>query len=192
MTNENITLIAALIAATASLMGLFLNMISAFYAEKRSAYRLSFQSSFLELGQLLYAIVALSVKMRKSNSDEAFDKERNKANQAAKEADALRRKLIYALWGVEDGIKQLVWVPTSIALLKNRRSGKEAKLVTDKATQLRMALDKIVRRAYLTGKPPSYFDQAIIKRKAMRLRRFCQSLGMETPEAGPSGSMNVG
>lgn len=192
MANENITLIAALIAAAASLVGLGVNMISAFYAEKRSAYRLSFQNSFLELGQLLYAIVALSVKMRKSNSDEAFHKERVKANQVAQDTDALRRKLIYALWGVEDGIKQLVWVPTSIALLKNRRSGKEAKLVTDKATRLRMALDKIVRRAYLTGKPPGYFDRAVIRWKALRLRRFCQNLGIETPEAEPAGNMNLG
>lgn len=192
MANENITLIAALIAAAASLMGLVINLISAFYAEKRSAYRLSFQNSYLELGQLLYAIVALSVKMRKSNSDEAFQKEREKANKVAQEADALRRKLIYALWGVEDGIKQLIWVPTSIALLKNRRTGKEAELVTDKATRLRIALDKIVRRAYLTGKPPGYFDKAIIRWKAMRLRRYCQSLEIETPGVEPFGYLNVG
>lgn len=175
MTREGAILVAAGIAAIASVGGLFINAWAAFVTERRSAYRFSLQESFLELGQVLYEVMALSSKMRKSNSDEAFAAAREQAEEVAKQADELRRKLMYALWGIEDGVKQIVWVPTCMALLKNHRKGERAKGVLEKGTSLRMSLDKAVRHAYLSGKPPGLIDQAVVKWKARSLRIYCQN-----------------
>ncbi len=89
MTREEAILLAAGIAAVASVGGLFINAWSAFVSERRNAYRSSLQESFLELGQVLYEVMALSSKMRKSNSDEAFSAAREQAEQAAKKTDEL-------------------------------------------------------------------------------------------------------
>jgi hypothetical protein len=118
--------------------------------------------------------MALSEKMRKSKSDEAFASARKEANDAAEKADRFRRELMYALWGIEDGIKQIVWVPTSIALLKNHRDGGRAEGIIKRGTLLRKVLDNAVRRAYLYGRPPGVLDRAIVKWRSKTLRVYCQ------------------
>ncbi len=82
---------------------------------------------------------------------------------------------MYALWGIEDGIKQIVWVPTCISLLKNHRKGERAKEIIKKGTTLRLSLDKAIRRAYLSGKPPGLLDRVLVKWKARSLRVYCQN-----------------
>lgn len=180
MTREDAILIAAGIAAFASVVGLFVNTWSAFFTERRTAYRSSLQESFLELGQVLYEVMALSAKMRKSKSDQAFASARDEANKAAEKADKIRIKLMYALWGIEDGIKQIVWVSTCVALLKNHRDGERAKGIIKRGTNLRRALDNSVRHAYLSGRPPGIMDRAIVKWKSKKLRVYCQNSNQES------------
>lgn len=105
MTKEEVTLIAAIIAATASIVTLFLNLRAQKSAEIRVSYRDSLKPHIVELGEALHEIVASSnIYLFKTKSDEARENWREKHEKAKDNIKSLRTKVRYQLWGLDKGI----------------------------------------------------------------------------------------
>jgi hypothetical protein len=159
MKAEQATLLAAVVAAGASLITLAITTIVARSADLRSARRSALVASFNELGGLLYSLVALSKKMTQVKSDAKFAEVRAQAEAVAERVDVLRRDTRYVLWGIDGGFRVIKWIPVYIAHFKQERTGPRADEIIKRGTKLRKAMDAAISNAYFSGTRPSLFHR---------------------------------
>jgi hypothetical protein len=172
ITAEEATLYAALIAAAISLITLVFTLMASRSTDLRAARRATLSTSFSELGALLYELVALSVKMKQMKSGEKFDEVRKRAEAASEKIDDLRRKTRYPLWGLDEGLRTIRWVPVYIAHMKHERDGERARKIIELSTSLRETIDLAICYAYFTGKPPTRIQKLAVWWRARCLRKY--------------------
>lgn len=172
MAPEEVTLYAALIAAGVSVLTLIVTAVTNQSADLRSARRAAISASFSELGDLLYEVAALSMKMTQMKRDGKFDEIRKQAESTSEKIDCLRRKTRYPLWGIDDGFRAIQWLPVYMAHMKNDRSGDRAKIIMKKGTSLREAMDLAICHAYFTGEPPTHWQRLKVWWRARNLRKY--------------------
>lgn len=171
---------AAAIAAAISIISLVFTLISNRSTDLKAARRATLSSSFSELGELLYELVALSVKMKKMKSSDNFDSIRSKAEETSKKIDELRRKTRYPLWGIDGGLRAIRWTPIYIAHLKDERDGDRAGKIIKLSTALRESIDRAICHAYFTGQQPTTRQRLIIWWRARCFRKYYESCNSTT------------
>jgi len=170
------TLIAASIAAFAALLTLVIQLSSQRYAELRVAHRQSLVPYTAELGEALHSVIATSRVLLKTKSEVAYNKWRAYGRKAQAELKELRPKLRYPLWGADFGIKVLTRLPDWTDHLRGE-PGRADRLL-ERANNLRIWIDRAVRRGYLDGRPPSWLQKRMIAYYA----RKCQGVFKDRPE----------
>jgi len=153
MTKETITLVAALIAAAASLATLVLKLIAEQEAEARAAHRRILGDAISDLGETLHELMACSKIMVKTKSEETFSKWETKAKDAQRRLNTIRVRLKYALWGLEAPLRTMTRVGSWTT--HYRHDGKAADKFLQLADILRQKIDLAVKSSYCSGNPPS-------------------------------------
>lgn len=173
MTKEEVTLIAALIAASASLFSLFFSARAKLQAEIRSAQRASLEKVITELGNELYSTVAMSKRMGMATDAEAYKENKAIVTESARNIDQLRRDTRYFLWGLNDGIHAIVMLPKYVEFL--RGNNESVQTIVRLATDLREELDLAIQSSYQSGKSPSKRAITKVTTKLNSLRNFYES-----------------
>lgn len=149
---EQATLIAAIIAAFISLITLVLNLSTRYSAEVRKAHRDSLTKDLHALGEALHQTLACSHILLKSRTDESLANWRARASAAKARLKALRVKLRYPLWGLDDSLKTISLLPDWIDHV--RLYPEHASEVIKHGTALGDALDSSIRKCYIHGRSP--------------------------------------
>jgi hypothetical protein len=172
VTQEDATLLAALIAALFSIIALFVSAHFSRLSDLRSTRRNALSNDFTELGNKLYQLVALSVKMSQCKTDATFSTIRAQADTIAKEIDQIRLKTRYPLWGLDSGFRTIKWMPVYIAHMKDKRTDKRTKELLKRGTSLREAMDLAICHAYFHGQQPTLNQRVRVSWRAYRLRKY--------------------
>lgn len=159
MTRETATLVAASIAAVASLVALLLNLRAQHRSELRVAHRQTLDPSLSELAEAIHQSVACASIILKANSDEARARWKCRGARASARIKSLRPRLRYPLWGIDEGLRVLSRVPdwAEHARADNARAQK----LVSTADSLRKGLDYAVRRSYRRGRSPSLHERLL-------------------------------
>lgn len=115
ITTQEVTLVAATIAAAISLTNLVLSLHSQRAAEFRSAHRESIGPFLSKLGDSIHQTIALSYVALHSNTLETQKCKCDEASHAAKDLKQIRREAGYGLWGIEKEIRDLTRLPDWLA-----------------------------------------------------------------------------
>lgn len=169
MTTESATLIAASIAATASVAGLAVSLVAQFRAELRVAHRQTLDAYIAELGESLHQIVACADILLKTKSGESREKWKCRGAKASASLKNLRPKVRYPLWGLEEGLRVLSRVPDWAD--HARVDPVRAKTLIARADKLRRALDDATRRSYRSGRCPSLYERIRVGHHAAQCRK---------------------
>lgn len=169
MTAQEATLIAAIIAAVASVAKLFFDRFS----ENRSSFRALLQPLVAELGEALYGIVATCTVATKAQSDRRFSTWYSKSLREKEKLKALRPKLRYPLWGIDEGLRVLIRLPDW--LQHARKDKARAGLLVRRATRLRSLMDAVALRCYRNGRLPDAMERWQIQFYAWHCRRVFES-----------------
>ena len=172
MDQGDATLLAAVIAAVLSVVSLFVSAHFSRQSDLRSTRRNALASEFTDLGNKLYQLVALSVKMSQCKTDASFAATRTQADTVAKEIDQIRLKTRYPLWGLDSGFRTIKWMPVYIAHMKDQRTSERTKELLIRGTSLREAMDVAICHAYFHGQQPTIAQRARVKWRAYRLRGY--------------------
>jgi hypothetical protein len=168
VTTEQATLIAAGLAAVASLSNVAATARGALKAELRVARRKSLEASVVDLGDCLHQVLACANVLMMTSSEEATDRWRNRGQEAKKKLKELRPKLRYSLWGMDEALRVLSRIPDWADHL--RSEPRRAKKLLRLSNRLRSGVDRSVRTVYVNGDPTSLFQRAWVTFYAWRCR----------------------
>ena len=177
-TSQELTLVAAIIAAAVSLVNLALMLHARRAAEFRAAHREAISPFLSKLGDSVHQTVALSKLTLMANTPETYRRRYDEACRAAKDLKQIRREARYGLWGVEEQINVLARLPDWLA---HERSYPEAASgLFDAGAALAQALDQAIVRSYVAGRPPTLVGRTLVHWRASRFRKK-HTLFMNTP-----------
>lgn len=165
MTTQEATLIAAVVAAMASVTKLFFDR----FAESRNSARELLQPLISEMGESAYGIVATCTVLVVAESPEKFKSWYAKACREREKLKALRPELRYPLWGVDEGLRVLIRLPDWCSHARSERV--RAYRLLAHATSLRHMLDVVALRCYRGGRQPNIFERAQVRYHAWRCRQ---------------------
>lgn len=165
MTTQEATLVAAVVAAMASLAKLFFDR----FAEGRSSARELLQPLISEMGESAYGIVATCTVLVEAESPQKFRSWYAKACREREKLKALRPKLRYPLWGVDEGLRVLVRLPDWCS--HARSDSVRARRLLTHATSLRHMLDVVALRCYRSGRQPNILERAQVRYHSWRCRQ---------------------
>ncbi len=174
MTKNEIAIVTALIALTASIAGIFLTILSTRAAEFRSAHREILKEHVSSLGEALHEIVATTGMLVNAQTDISEKKWRELSKIAQDKLKNARRELRYPLWGLDAGLRELSRLPDWTDHL--RKNEKSAKKLLDSGSMLAYTLDNAIRKSYLKGRVPTIFGRITVNRKAKKFRNLRDSL----------------
>ncbi len=178
MTAQEATLIAAVIAAVASVSKLFFDRFS----ENRSSFRALLQPLVADLGESLHGVVATCYVMARSNSDEQHANWHDKAKRERDKLKALRPKLRYPLWGIDDGLRVLLRLPEWTAHARGQPQRLDLLIV--RATRLRETIDAVALRCYRNGRLPNFFERVQVRFFAWHCQKVFQDGPRQSDENG--------
>src|SRR5947209_474329 len=101
--------------------------------------------------------VATSNMLMSNQGEEAVRNWRTRAAHAQENLKALRSKVRYPLWGLDEGIRTLSRLPDWIDHLRQYPVSRTE--VFESSAALAESLDRIIRRAYSRGRPPTLIDR---------------------------------
>lgn len=168
MSAEIATLIAASLAAAVSIVTLIFTIVSQQAAEVRAAHRQVILSDLAQIGKSLHETVALSNIQLKCLSEPIHKEKYKQAAEAANSLKRLRHEVRYSLWGLDEGLRVLTRLPDWIGHAKN--SPETAQELFNLAHKLCNTLDRVIRKAYLFGREPSFWQRTKVNREAAALR----------------------
>ena len=186
MTREEVTLVAAVVAAISGLISVAMSVWGQKNAEFRAAHRALMADYLEELGKAIHESVATThVLVHKSNSGGNVDAWRKRAEKAKEELGGLRRRVRYSLWGIDDGLRDLTRLSSWVS--HNKDYPENTKQMLSAAEGLRKSLDDAIRLSYRQGKPPSRRQSRRVAAAAGRLRTVYEAamehnLGEEAPD----------
>lgn len=165
MTTQDATLIAATIAALAAVAKLFFDRFS----ENRSSFRALLQPLVADLGEALHGIVATCSVAVQAESDRRFATWHTKSLREREKLKALRPKLRYPLWGLDEGLRVLERLPSWVQHARGNTA--RAKLLIKRATRLRKFMDVVALRCYRNGRLPDALERMQVRFYAWHCRR---------------------
>jgi hypothetical protein len=176
MTTQEATLVAAVIAAIASVLKLVFDR----YAEGRSSTRQMLQPLIAEMGEAVYSVVATSTVLVEAETPQKFKSWYAKACREREKLKILRPKLRYPLWGIDEGLRVLQRLPDwcSHARADRLRATKMLK----HASSLRHAIDVTALRCYQGGRQPRLYERLQVRFHAWRCRRTFTNGGPREPQ----------
>lgn len=168
MTTAEATLGAAVLAAGASLVSLFVNVRAAQRAEARDAQRSVLAPALEGLSAAFHECVAsANVVLEKSPESEGRGNWIVRCNQARDNLKTLRSGIRFVLPGLDEAIRTLSRVPDWAQNYHDKPDGNE---FLERADKLRRALDRAVSHAYTRGRPPGRWEQRWVAWRAKRVR----------------------
>jgi len=168
ITKEDATLIAAGIAAFASVVKLAADAISARGTATRAAHRAVLAPHLSSLAKSIHAAVAgATIVHDRAKDDQAPANAMKNAQAAASDLKEYRLEIKYALPGLEEPLKTLTRAPDWIANVKGTDAGES--LITC-LQSLSSTVDKTISRSYRRGRPPTRWEQWRLKRADKRVR----------------------
>ena len=168
VTTQEATLIAAAIAAAASLTKLITDALSARGAATRAAHRAVLEPHLPQLAKSVHGAVAGAVIVHKrAKKGQAGGNALENSQLAAGELKANRLEVKYALPGLEAPLGTLTRAPDWIATCKGKPSGDE---VVEGLQRLSRLVDSTITRSYRRGRPPARWEQRRLERADHELR----------------------
>lgn len=168
MTTQEATLIAAAIAAFASVVTLAMNLRAQKTSEMRVSYRASLEPYIHELGAALHEIMATSnIYLFRAKSDESRANWRTKHENARDSIKELRLKVRYQLWGIDGGLNTISKVGDHSTHLLD--DDKRARELIENASKLRELLDLVIMRSFKRGAPPTIIESLRVKWTARKV-----------------------
>jgi hypothetical protein len=164
---DYVTVVAASVAAAASLITLTVNLRAQLRTELRLAQRKFLEPVIIPLGEALHEMMASSHLMTKAKSDDSWGKWVERAEGAQAELKEMIPRLRYPLWGVDDGLRMLTRLPDWMQHARGD-SARSAELLAA-ADALRLALDRAIQSSYDAGRRPTWLER---RRVAARARTF--------------------
>ena len=101
MNTEVATLVAAGIAAFASIVVLIISLNAQRLSELRAAHRRNLDTFIADLAEAIHESVACANILLKTKSTDANRNWRERGDLASKKLKSLRRQIRYPLWGIE-------------------------------------------------------------------------------------------
>jgi len=169
MTREEVTLLAAIMAALMSLLSLVVMVKQKYHSELREAQRTTLEKYVVGLGNEIWSVVAMSKRMGLADDNQKYLENKVEAVDSSRNLDKLRRDTRYCLWGLNDGLHYLVLLPRWVEAL--RGSNLAVIELIDAATDLREAIDNAIKNSYQNGTPPSKASIQKIESKISEVRR---------------------
>lgn len=168
MDKNQITLVAAWIAAGASLLSLFANLIFKRQAELRLAHRKVLEKDIADISEAIHSTIATSRMLCKARTPESQDNWRGKADQATETLKSVRVRHRYDLWGITDQINLLSRLPDWIEHSRNKPIFTEPLFSLGRLLGTR--LDRAVRYSYTSGRSPTYAQRLLDLSAAWQLK----------------------
>lgn len=181
------TLVAATVAASASLITLLVTTTAKRGEEDRLANRAVLAGDLKAVGKAIHEVLALSNIQMKNLNDPIHPERYRRAAEAARQLKALRQEVRYSLWGLDNGFRELTRLPDWIGHAKV--APQVAAELFALARSLGHELDGAVRATYLKGQPPGLWRRLAVSRRARALRnryvRFSKSPRLSGTRAKP-------
>lgn len=176
---DNATLIAALLAAAASMWTALFVAVSKRQEDMRNAVRQAAATDVHEVGQLIHETIALSTLLSRYSSPETFKPKYSEAVAVAGKLKKKRLEVRYSLWGLDAGIRELTRLPSWLGHAKHDVAASTRILAAGKA--LGNSLDGAARQVYITGTLPGLFGRWNIERKRLALRKVYEEFSSSRP-----------
>jgi hypothetical protein len=172
--NEITVLIAAGIAAIASLTSMVLNLRAHRLGELRAANRRLLDPHVARLGAGLFRLVALSREIARESSPEAARRWRELAQQVERRLERARIEVRYPLWGLDGAMATLARLPEWIDASRGAASRQRDLLA--RGAELQASLDRAILSSFQKGRVPSRWTRATVGWRASRLQRAWDDL----------------
>jgi hypothetical protein len=182
VTAQTATLIAAGVAASASLVSLIVNLVAVRGAEARAAHRKALEPHLGELGQGVHSVIAVAVLLHKrARQGQAAGAWLENGEQASQVLKRKRTELKYPLLGVDEALRTLSRIPTWSATYRGHASGDR---LLSEARSLAAIVDRVVAKSYAKGRPPTALERWRLSRRVERVRaawgeRFSETNALE-------------
>ncbi len=175
---DQLTLIAALVAAFGVIINTVLTLMNNRRAEYRSASRKILEEEIASLGTAFHEVIATSRILLKSTGEDNLKNWRAKARDAQESLKEIRPRVRYPLWGIDEGLKTLSKVPdwTNHLLINPEAANK----LLDASDILVKQCDHAARKSYLKGQPPSLLTAWRIGKASKKVRKIYNS-SMQKP-----------
>ena len=160
------TLVAALVAALASVITLFAQRRS----ELRVAHRKALDSHIGNLSNVIHQTVATSTIIIKTRSLGGLENWRKRAATATQQLKEIRPQLRYPLWGLDEALLSLSRLPDWVEHARDYPG--HALGLVERGRRLAKALDFGVRRSYLHGRPPRWYERALVSWRTKQFRTY--------------------
>lgn len=168
LSKEDATLIAAGIAAVASLAKLVADALSARGTATRAAHRAVLQPHLSKLAISIHGSVAgAKIVHDRAKKGQQPGNAMTNAQTAAAALKRHRLEVKYALPGLEDPLGTLTRAPDWIANVKGEDSGE---VLIECLQGLGRAVDNVITRSYRRGRPPTRCEQWLLGRANKRVR----------------------
>jgi hypothetical protein len=178
MQPQQATLIAAAVAAGASLITLVVTVVSKRGAESRAAQRAVIANELKGIGRAIHEVLALTNIQLKVLKETQHPEKYRLAADAAKRVKETRLEVRYTLWGLDEGFRTLARLPDWIGHAKPNPT--VAAELFELGRRLGQELDLAVRTAYIKGRTPSWWRTYWVKRRAKELRERYEAFATDT------------
>jgi len=169
MDKATLTIISSLIGAFSAIIVLSLKSRAERQTEYRNAQREKIDPLLEELGEALYQIVSSVVLLSVNEKDQKyFNKIISKNSSRLR---VIRSKVRYQLWGLDEGFKALLLLPS---VFKTNERLNHRKLFNN-ATALRRTLDVSIKNCHLYGRSPNLMERLIVNFWVWRVKRSWSS-----------------
>lgn len=165
MTTQEATLVAAVIAAIASVLKLFFDR----FAEGRTSTRELLQPLIAEMGEAVYGVVATSSVLVEAETPKKFSSWYAKACREREKLQTIRPKLRYPLWGIDEGLRVLQRLPDWCSHARADKA--RASSLLKHASNLRHIIDLTALRCYRAGRQPNIVERLQVRYHSWRCRR---------------------
>ncbi|NNG59786.1 hypothetical protein [Sphingomonas paucimobilis] len=153
MSQPEATMVAAIIAAIATVLTLIFTVANKVDEEFRTAHRDVIVDDLKAVGKAVHEVLALSAIQLKTLDGPQHPERYRAAADASKRLKEKRLDVRYTLWGLDDAFRTLSRLPDWIGHAKP--SPKIAQMLFVQAKEIGNQIDLAVRGAYIQGRSPS-------------------------------------
>ena len=164
-----VTLIAAGIAAVVSILTFFLTLFFNRKVEIRAARRKTLEGFIYDVSDSVHQLIAISNILLKNKTTESRNNWSEKAENAKNTLKNLRPKIRYALWGLDKPLKVLTRLPDYTQYTLD--SEIVSKKVVKRGSTLGDSIDNCIRKCYLNGRSPKFYEIWTLKILAWRCEK---------------------
>ena len=177
------TLLAAIVAAFASIICLFVSLANQKGAEFRGAHRKILEKHIEDLSEAIHQMLAsCDVIVKRIDKGQDVTEWISKFDESKSKIEAIRRKLRYPLWGIDGGIRSLVRLKDWVLHVKIVPG--QQREILDMGEGLRKAVDGAIKYSYVEGSPPNLFHRVQVYCRVVMLKRaYKKAMKMSVPAA---------